>query len=204
MNVHPCAIEECERPVLARGWCQKHYNRWRKSGDPNETLKSLNQLSRTPCPVITFDEQCGRPCHVAGLCKMHYERVRRTGSVENRHRKRGPWVAVFWSLVKNESDDGCWLWQGRLDPHGYGRFDHAGKPQLAHRMAYLLVNGWLPEVLDHSCHNHSGCLGMPSCQHRRCCNPSHLVPSTIAENVAASHLTPTRNPVTGQLRSVRT
>lgn len=29
-----CAIEECERPQMARGWCQPHWKRWRKYGDP--------------------------------------------------------------------------------------------------------------------------------------------------------------------------
>lgn len=29
-----CSVEECGRKVLARGWCGKHYGRWRKHGDP--------------------------------------------------------------------------------------------------------------------------------------------------------------------------
>jgi hypothetical protein len=33
-----CAIEECERKHLARGWCHVHYSRWRKHGDPMKTL----------------------------------------------------------------------------------------------------------------------------------------------------------------------
>lgn len=29
-----CSIGDCEREVLARGWCGTHYKRWRKLGDP--------------------------------------------------------------------------------------------------------------------------------------------------------------------------
>ena len=31
---HICSIDGCETPVLARGWCNKHYARWRNYGDP--------------------------------------------------------------------------------------------------------------------------------------------------------------------------
>lgn len=31
-----CAIETCERIVCARGWCGKHYQRWKRYGDPNK------------------------------------------------------------------------------------------------------------------------------------------------------------------------
>lgn len=29
-----CAVDGCERPAFARGWCGTHYNRWHKHGDP--------------------------------------------------------------------------------------------------------------------------------------------------------------------------
>ena len=29
-----CAIEECDKPVKGRGWCNTHWKRWRKYGDP--------------------------------------------------------------------------------------------------------------------------------------------------------------------------
>ena len=29
-----CTVPDCDRPVKARGWCQKHYERWRRFGDP--------------------------------------------------------------------------------------------------------------------------------------------------------------------------
>jgi len=34
-----CTIEGCENAKLARGWCPKHYARWRSTGDPLKTRK---------------------------------------------------------------------------------------------------------------------------------------------------------------------
>lgn len=33
-NYYPCTIEGCAKPILARGWCSKHYARWHANGDP--------------------------------------------------------------------------------------------------------------------------------------------------------------------------
>lgn len=30
-----CVIEGCGKPVQSRGWCWRHYERWRKHGDPH-------------------------------------------------------------------------------------------------------------------------------------------------------------------------
>lgn len=29
-----CIIDECSNPAFARGWCEIHYGRWRRTGDP--------------------------------------------------------------------------------------------------------------------------------------------------------------------------
>ena len=29
-----CSVEECSTSILARGWCNKHYKRWRRHGSP--------------------------------------------------------------------------------------------------------------------------------------------------------------------------
>lgn len=29
-----CSVDGCENPHIARGWCDTHYRRWRKHGDP--------------------------------------------------------------------------------------------------------------------------------------------------------------------------
>jgi len=60
---------------------------------------------------------------------------------------------------------------------------------LAHRIAYEAFVGPIPEGadVDHECHNiaHSRgeCDGGKDCQHRRCCNPWHLVVRERAANL---------------------
>jgi hypothetical protein len=34
-----CAVEGCERPVICRGWCNPHYQRWYKYGDATRPVR---------------------------------------------------------------------------------------------------------------------------------------------------------------------
>lgn len=34
-----CAIDGCNVTAFARGWCKRHYGRWRRNGDPTIELK---------------------------------------------------------------------------------------------------------------------------------------------------------------------
>lgn len=80
------------------------------------------------------------------------------------------------------SQDGCWIWTGRLDRDGYGRcrLTILGQKREtgAHRAAWLSLVGPLPEgsVIDHLCRN------------RACINPAHLEPVTTGENTRRSGL----------------
>jgi hypothetical protein len=69
---------------------------------------------------------------------------------------------------------GCWIWTGPLNrPGGYGRVAvGGGRMGLAHRVAYELLVGPIPEgkQLDHLCRN------------RACWNPEHLEVVTGKEN----------------------
>ena len=106
-------------------------------------------------------------------------------------------VARFWAKVDRRSDDECWRWMASKQD-GYGRLkDAIGVVVRAHRFAYELLVGAVPEGMqvDHRCHNEAAargeCDGGSSCPHRACVNPAHLEPVTHLENQRRSAVNPT-------------
>ena|SRR5215471_674722 len=78
-------------------------------------------------------------------------------------------IVRFWDKVYKTPS--CWLWQGALGSHRYGIFRFEGKPQLAHRMAWIFTYEQEPGELLHSC------------DVRHCVNPEHLSTGTHQDNV---------------------
>ena len=83
----------------------------------------------------------------------------------------------FWVYVRKT--DNCWIWVGGKTPGGYGLFRYHGRQQGAHRIAWELICGPIPEGLSvlHHCDN-SLCV-------RASKDPkeSHLFLGTQAENL---------------------
>lgn len=85
-----------------------------------------------------------------------------------------PLAERLWENVEKSGD--CWLWTGCVRPDGYGVIGEGGRGGRilrTHRVAYELLVGPIPEglTLDHLCCDTT------------CCNPRHLEPVTIGENV---------------------
>ena len=93
------------------------------------------------------------------------------------HAPIGSWCCRVWFYVEiSTNPDGCWIWTGATNKHGYGFLSNPGNRNsntLAHRALYELVNGPIG----------AGLVLMHSCDNPPCCNPSHLTPGTQAENV---------------------
>ena len=64
----------------------------------------------------------------------------------------------------NKCPDGCWLWTGAVATRGGGAFFHEKRTQRAHRVAYLL---WIGEVPQ-------DCVVTQTCKNILCVNPEHL------------------------------
>jgi hypothetical protein len=53
----------------------------------------------------------------------------------------------FWAKAYRRGDDpdACWIWGGNLNDLGYGRVRVQGRLRSAHRVAYELAHGPIPE-----------------------------------------------------------
>lgn len=78
-----CNVTKCPLPVLCRGWCNGHYIRWKKTGDPGTSPIERRQRRQPaalkpgakPCTV----PECGDPPIARGWCGKHYAAWRAHG-----------------------------------------------------------------------------------------------------------------------------
>ena len=80
----------------------------------------------------------------------------------------------FARQVATGSTSACWPWAGTCDSNGYGLIWWDGRGDRAHRVAWIVANGPIPDgqLIRHKCDNPP------------CCNPSHLEPGSHADNAS--------------------
>lgn len=122
-----------------------------------------------------------RPARTCAHCRASFHHYRRptqrfcsnTCSALGRH---GTATERFHRQVE-QLPNGCWRWLGRSrDRKGYGRFSLEGRLLLAHRAAWLLFVGAIPDglMVRHRC---------PGGGRPWCVNPDHLLLGTNTDNM---------------------
>lgn len=126
-------------------------------------------MARNICVI----DGCDSFVKAHGWCNKHYIAFRRYGDPLARKQDQWPWPGNLLRRLRFEPN-GCIEFTGSRNQQGYGKLGTAkGCPdRCAHRAAYILVRGPIPDglELDHTCENPP------------CVNPAHLDPVTVQEH----------------------
>lgn len=76
----------------------------------------------------------------------------------------------FWSNVDRSGK--CWVWKRFTTEKGYGKVGFSNKVQRAHRVAWFIAKGKIP----------NGLLVLHKCDNPPCVRPSHLFLGTAIDN----------------------
>lgn len=143
-------------------------------------MKSITQAVQ-----LSFDTPhlcecgCGEPAPIAKRSYSHTGAIKGhpqhfiCGHKRDTNPPKDP-IKRFWSKVdKTSTPDGCWPWLGPLDTCGYGMIKISRRTFKAHRVAYELAYGPIPEGLE-ICHH---------CDFPGCVRADHLFAGTHMENM---------------------
>lgn len=193
---HGLCVSGCGRWANgAHGLCSMHYKRSkRRNGDIGGA-----ETERPPDRRCTV-EGCDEPHYGTGWCQQHWSHARNHGGDPLGgvfHAPRGLTLGerLAWNTDVRGPNE-CWLWTGGTGNQGYGAFKFGGRQRSAHVWAWINATGIVPPVgmvIDHTCHNGSGCPGGNDCPHRACVNARHLEMVTLAENILRGEGPPAKN-----------
>lgn len=160
-----CLVDGCDSRPSKRGYCNAHYLRLRRHGDPLGGAERRRHSSAA-CAV----DGCADPLNGGGFCSRHGHKWRRHGDPLAGNTRYGSPAEAF--EARTERRGGCLVWTGATRPDGYGSMAVEGRTASPHRWAWEQAHGPIPDgmTIDHTCWN------------RACCEVSHLRLATRHEN----------------------
>jgi len=157
-----CSVDGCNDNVVARGWCDAHYRRWKRHGT-TDTPQSLKKTIHKQCRV----DGCGGNPNVLGTakgyCPAHYNRLKRHGSPTGGN--VAPGSVHEWLREVSKSDAPECIFRSGIQNRG--KVTYRGVGMHYARMVAFLAHGEPDTGFDwalHKCRN--GAIG--------CCNPNHI------------------------------
>lgn len=167
-----CSAEGCDKHVVGRGVCRKHYGRLLRTGT-TDLIERQRKYHR--CAVDGCDGDPNKPGTALGYCQAHYYRFKRHGDPlagAARPGERLQWLREH----ANFSGVDCLIFPYR-SANDRGRATLDGQQMNASRAMCWLAHGEPPTAEHYACQN---CRGGDD----GCVNPRHLRWDTPAANQA--------------------
>lgn len=105
---------------------------------------------------------CGRSFTAASRAAKYCSRP--CADVDLARRRERPVDQRFWAKLNRRGPRECWEWSGCKNENGYGQLYANGSARGAHRVAWELMRGAIPD----------GRSVLHRCDNPACCNPDHL------------------------------
>ena len=160
-----CSIDGCGSESRARGFCQRHYRRWHRHGDPHYA----HPYSKAEvCSV----EGCERKRTYKKYCPNHQYKFKKYGDpLAGKTYYKNPEDAIS---ARSREEGSCLIWEGSKNHDGYGFISFQSKTRMVHSVVWEMKYGKIPEgrQINHTCWN------------RDCVSVDHLEMVTRSQNSA--------------------